>query len=505
MIDRKALRASLSEVADEAAGLLESDRTTNATRRALEGAAPLLLAIPVAALVVALFRRVFGLEVTLPSPWLIAFLTPLPAILFVAQRIASARAQAVSRLAALGAVDDKDELGDRLANAWEFIERETQGPFVEAALADAEAHLDRAGRVPLGGGAAELNLRSRDLLCGGAALLALVALPFLGRPHLDDDARAVDAGDANRAIAQVESRAEGRRDETRPRSEKTAAPRPEATKPPVPGGISDGAARRDDQPLSRDMKKTRGEVGAGRSADASSSSGSSEARGTPTDQAQASESSKKKTKKKKKKKDRGRKEAEAPPKKEPGEESGATAGRGAASGSNKSPAQSTWSSKDQVVSDDEEDLEDDEEVDDEFEDNEARGGVQPQLRDRKPPVNRDLGIGFGNRSNPDANGRGGPSEQKKSRGVASLVLGVPIPDHVKGRPNPGKTKITQERVEPREDRGAIVDASSRPRRGEVSGQGARPALDPWLRTLVRGYFEARRRADARSENREPTQ
>ena len=32
--------------------------------------------------------------------------------------------------------------------------------------------------------------------------------------------------------------------------------------------------------------------------------------------------------------------------------------------------------------------------------------------------------------------------------VASLVLGVPIPDRVKGRPGPGRTKITQERVEP---------------------------------------------------------
>ena len=50
-------------------------------------------------------------------------------------------------------------------------------------------------------------------------------------------------------------------------------------------------------------------------------------------------------------------------------------------------------------------------------------------------------IGFGNRPSPDANGRGGPSQAKKSRGTASLILGVPIPDHIKGQPNPGKTKI----------------------------------------------------------------
>ena len=95
-------------------------------------------------------------------------------------------------------------------------------------------------------------------------------------------------------------------------------------------------------------------------------------------------------------------------------------------------------------------------------------GLQPNMRDRRPAANRDLTIGFGNEPNPDANGRGGPSEQKKSRGVASLVLGVPIPDHVKGPPNPGRTKITQERVQPR--------AVNRERRVAVGGldAGAHP-------------------------------
>ena len=122
--------------------------------------------------------------------------------------------------------------------------------------------------------------------------------------------------------------------------------------------------------------------------------------------------------------------------------------------------------------------------------------MQPHLRDRRPPVNRDLGIGFGNQKNPDANGRGGPSEMKKSRGTASLVLGVPIPDRVKGQPNPGKTKITQERVEPQAESVAGANASARSPRGAPIGHVANPELAPWMRDLVRAYFRAIRPAPA---------
>ena len=86
---------------------------------------------------------------------------------------------------------------------------------------------------------------------------------------------------------------------------------------------------------------------------------------------------------------------------------------------------------------DDDEIDEEDEIEDEDESEEARGGVQPSLRDRKPPVNRDLRIGFGNQKNPDANGRGGPSAQKKSRGVASLVLGVSDPRPREGAGEPG--------------------------------------------------------------------
>ena len=79
---------------------------------------------------------------------------------------------------------------------------------------------------------------------------------------------------------------------------------------------------------------------------------------------------------------------------------------------------------------------------------------------------------------------------KKSRGVASLVLGVPIPDHIKGRPNAGKTKITQERVEPKVEDSTAATATARSPRKAPFGHFANPELAPWMRDLIRTYFKA---------------
>ena len=162
---------------------------------------------------------------------------------------------------------------------------------------------------------------------------------------------------------------------------------------------------------------------------------------------------------------------------------------GSARGSNRNPTASNWQSKDQQGTPDEDEVEDDDDIEDEDEEQENRGGMQPNLRDRKPPVSRDLRIGFGNNPNPDANGRGGPSEQKKSRGTASLVLGVPVPDRVKGQPNPGRTRITQERVEPRAEQAGATVAEERAPSALPVGPVARTSLRPWMRSLVTDYFD----------------
>ena len=72
---------------------------------------------------------------------------------------------------------------------------------------------------------------------------------------------------------------------------------------------------------------------------------------------------------------------------------------------------------------------------------------------------------------------------------------MPIPDRIKGRANPGKTKVTQERVEPRPEGAAPLSAESRSPRAGPSTELRQPVLEPWMRTLIRDYFLRLRQAD----------
>jgi hypothetical protein len=125
------------------------------------------------------------------------------------------------------------------------------------------------------------------------------------------------------------------------------------------------------------------------------------------------------------------------------EQSSATPG--SAAGLCRSPVQHNWSQRDATEAEPQ-DTETDEPTPDESRNSSQRGGVQPSLKDRNDSPTRELGISS-DQGMPGA-GRGGPTPPKKSRGTASLVLGVPVPDFVRGRMGPGPTKVTQERVPP---------------------------------------------------------
>ena len=481
---RRRLSADLADITIRTKSDLSRQRAKQATSTALDRAGPFLLMVPGIGLLAVLAGHLFGAPIPrIPLAILVAGSLAGPIVFILSERFA-AKARPVTQTQALAALDRDLGSQDRLASAADFLEREDRTPFMEAAIADAAAVCGRAKdhRLTEEPVPAPQSKRVAPFVAGAAVLIALASIipAFVPKPQGADgrlgDSRKPDALEA-RAKKRAKSEAALQKEVV---AEARRTTRPSTTRAPA-------ASRADRAPLTDEVKKTRGSLGEGRAADAQSASGAGEARGTPSNQGQSGKSAKKKSKKKRRKKGTPKPEPPAEAKK-PEDPSGSTAGRGAASGSNKSPAASPWNSRDQVVSEDEPDLEDDEEVDDEIEDSEARGGVQPQLRDRKPPVNRDLGIGFGNGKNPDANGRGGPSAQKKSRGVASLVLGVPIPDHIKGQPNPGRTKITQERVDPRAEHAAQEDAARRRTRKEASGFLHRPALEPWMRTLVRTYF-----------------
>ncbi len=486
-----ALREALDELAARGTRALQRRARQEGHHRGLATGAWLLLVGPAAVLFIQLMQALVGAPVWDPSaPWLIVAVL-LPWALGAIVSASRAAQTPVPRASAIALFDGAADARERLVAADELLRSGVQGAFVDAALEDARWFAKPATRVDVPELAPDLSRTGpehrRMLGCAGAGVLIALVAAILG-----DAPSEADAGDVfvvpGTQVADVAQPPPERGDGTS-RPEERDAPEPQDALPPSEAGEATAATK--PSALPDEAKRKEGVGGSGRSSRAETSRGGSEARGAPTNQGQESKKpATKKPLKPEKKKKRSKKDFKKPPKAKQaaGEESGSTTGRGSSRGSNKNPVTSDWTSKDQVTTDEDEEIEDDEDVEDETSDSEARGGVQPNLRDRKPPVSRDLGIGFGNQPNPNANGRGGPSQQKKSRGTASLVLGVPIPDRVKGQPNPGKTKVTQERVEPRREKAGTEQARPRTPRSGPSTVLAQPEMTAWLRELVRTYF-----------------
>lgn len=423
-------------------------------------------------------------EATIALPVMLAIALPLVGGLFAIVRVCARPLDVASGLRRL---DVELGLKGRLAAAFEFAQAKTRTSFMAAAILDAAPFVALANEHRILRDATP-SVPPRALFTPliGAALALLVV--WLAPPRARHEIR-IDAPDALSNAPELVARTTFV--ETKPEIP-PADPRVD-TPPPVDTTKSTAKERAGAMDSTQQAHESRGKSGGGRSTAAAPTGSSSESQGfesaasPPSDKAEPEKSS---TAPKKPKKPR--KEGPTPEKKV-SEQSGSTAGRGTGTGSSKNPGSTDWASKDQVTSEDEDPLEDEPDVDDETDEQEARGGLQPNLRDRRPAVNRDLTIGFAvpDQPNPDANGRSSGGDTKKSRGVAALVLGVPIPDHVKGQPNPGRTKITQERVEPKPDAAEPIDAESAAARvNPVGPTSSRDLTDaPWLRELVRKYFE----------------
>jgi len=169
------------------------------------------------------------------------------------------------------------------------------------------------------------------------------------------------------------------------------------------------------------------------------------------------------------------------------EQTGATAGQGGSGGGAMSPVRSPWAQRDRTGDEPLPENPADEDVEDEIEEEEARGGTQPHMRDRKAATSRDLSI-----SGPGegGEGRGGPTPHKKARGTAALVLGVPVPDFVRGLLNPGTTKVTHERVEPVTSPGKPHDQAEAARRRGLEPRVRATRVASGLREAVRRYLKA---------------
>jgi hypothetical protein len=168
-----------------------------------------------------------------------------------------------------------------------------------------------------------------------------------------------------------------------------------------------------------------------------------------------------------------KKQTASQPKANPEEEKkgGSIDARGSSGAGSKQTAQNEWSSNVKAKSDDGNDLQEEEEPDEEMDPDKQRLGAQPALKNRSSRVSRELSLVTGtDPANKQNRGRGGPGGQKKSRGTATMIMGVPIPGFVKGRLLPGPTKSTQEEIEPSPREGEYATAADHPQ--------ARPEEEP---------------------------
>lgn len=493
--ERRALSAGLDGLFERGRDAKRARATRRALPRAIEAGLWSSLVLPGALLALALVARFGG-----PQPRSLAWWQALAAMavvgaIVIAVRLQLARTQPIERCEVLGECDRLLAAEGRLLAADDFLRSSASGPFVLAALDEGQAVLERAHNLRFEGQLVNGRIRPGAWLAG---LIAISLAWFCTRGAVASVDQVAELDPVTTPTIDVAPTVDAPDDRDESALPTPPDPRPEQqSKSNTPGERAESA--QDGTPPSDQVKDSKGRTKGGRSSAAKSASGSGASRGAPSSQSQESEKSEEPAKPGKQPKP-GKAEAPDDDRKQEEDASGATAGRGSGSGSTKNPSTSDWTSKDHIEAQPDDDQGEDAEVDDEESDSEARGGVQPNLRDRRPPVNRDLQIGFGaGRPDPDANGRGGPSPQKKSRGVASLVLGVPIPDHIKGRANPGRTKVTQERVEPEAEDAQPVTAEVRPARDGSARKIERQELTPWMRELVRNYFK---RAPVGQENDE---
>lgn len=132
---------------------------------------------------------------------------------------------------------------------------------------------------------------------------------------------------------------------------------------------------------------------------------------------------------------------------------------------------------------------DQESDDEEDEEQEAASAAKPMLNQRKAPVDRQLtpsGVGFEERD--DLNGRGGPGGLKKTRGVAAMLLGVPMPDKLRSQINVGRIKVQRERSVPIPNQVQTTTSENRGQMDDSVGTFSRTELKPWMRDVVKNYF-----------------
>ena len=381
----------------------------------------------------------------------------------------------------------------RLQTADEFLSRGPAGPFEYAAVEDAAPFARQALDTELPAVRTPPPvLHPQRWPLGAASVLVLAGAILIGElpPVADNPAVALADESPARLVSMVET------------------PVHEDTEPPLPKEFSRRSL--DSQPHSslgdaesegESERAARSQSGTGdaRSSAAKSSKAASLARqaGKAAAGASGEGSSKKETPRERP--DKTRRENKSRPEEtkeeQPEASKGVSGGTGRSSGSRTSASDQAAADDKARNDEDEGDATDDAE-EEEDEEQKAGSASKPMLNNRKAAVDRSLSpSGLSDQENDQANGRGGPSGLKKTRGVAAMLLGVPMPDHLRGKSNPGRIKVERERADPEPKTSLAADADDRGSRQASIGYLPHPALAPWMQETVRDYFLAERARD----------
>jgi hypothetical protein len=410
----------------------------------------------------------------------LALLAPVAVVLFRALRREVSLTEAAERLD-LGVQDH-----NRIAIALALSNTGGAGPFGLAAIEEGVSYLRRLHQqLP------HLELSGLDWKRSARQLVLAVGLTFVaaligGKGFVTAGTETpMLAGGAAAIERQSSGQAQKSREPARPATQPALASAGKIDRSGAAGPASKPAAKPRSEPVA-------GRPGGGARAEVNASSQSESTRGEASESQGAGKPKERKASANAKK-NRERQNREPGSKAAQAQEDASSISQGSSGGGGMSPVQNNASQRLESKGNEREDDEADEPTEDEKSANTQRGGIQPTMKDRQAAPSRDLGIS-GEQGPPGA-GRGGPTPPKKSRGTASLVLGVPVPDFVRGRLGPGVSKVTRERVEPAPMPGEQATPVAAQPRSLPEGSCPRFQVPPSMAATVQRYLAALHSAD----------
>lgn len=460
------------------------------------------LVVPLVFAVFAAISRFAGYDLWVLSPILtvlLALVVPVAYVLIAG--VLGFALRPINRTYSLALFDRELGYKDRLQAADEFLKSGDLSPFEMASVEDAIPYAEKATNTRL----QDIRIATPTLYTGKwghgvAAVLLLGAGMFMSffafNPQVEatsdpDELVALVTPEAPLTVDEIFETPPDASDDVRPPTYvPTQTPKESVVVESTPAESQDSPLGRANPSDSNPKQSVQMGLSAGASQDNKTGSAASNLSG------QANPDKKKKEAKSEPPKEQETKESKsALDKEQPKDESatGIAGGKGTSAGRQASSTDVTESlnKTDQDDMDSDVDLESDDEEDEE---QEAANAARPMINQRKAAVDRRLSPSgmMGQEENDQANGRGGASGRKKTRGVAAMLLGVPQPDQLRSQINPGRVKIQRERAVPHPSDADIVASESRGEVDESIGKVARHELKPWMRNVVSNYFLAMR-------------